>query len=305
MLWRAFAGFIISTSIAVSVCDAQMATVQIRYPEGRKTVYKNSFSVRYLSDSADKLLTGRDAQGGVTIFTRGEWKSTEVGYTEVSDMEGPLKEGEQGVLATLTESDNSLEFAGTRLAARQIPNPFTDLNDRQFAWRFNKKGETLEFHPRFKTYELANRSMITDVYQLWMPDFCPVYPEGEVQKGDKWSGEQILLDSENARVKIRSTYEVKKVSEKKGTVVVEFEEKRDVDYIYIINSGSLAVQVDGSGTGKGEWKIDATNGVVLKHKMVTRIDRPAVSKAGQPEPIPEVRAEVQINFQRELDAIEE
>lgn len=283
----------------------QTATVELAYPEGRTAVYKNKFSLRFTSDSADKLLTGRDTQGRVMAVGRGEWMSTEVPYSEISSMEDSLKEGERGVLATISDADNSLEFQGQRLTSSKIPNPFTELNDKKFAWRFNGEGEVLSFHPRFRIYQLSNRGMIAELYQLWMPGFCPLYPEGEVAKGDTWSDEQTLLEGANAQVKIASTYEVKKVEEDDGAIIVELEEERQVEYTYLLNGGAFAVVLSGAGEGKGEWKIDTSNGVVLEHESEVEIERPAVMKPGTLEVIPEVRANLRLTFKRELDDLKE
>lgn len=290
----------------ISVIDAfgQTASLKINFPEGRIAHYKNTFSLRYDSDSADKLLTGRDTQGNVMILSRGEWRSAESAYTEVGSLEDPFEDGEQGIEATLSKADNSLEFQGVRLAARQLPIAYDDLNGKKFGWRLSEDGETRFFHPKFKAYELPNRSLIPELYQLWMPGVCPMFPEGEVEQGDTWTGEQAILDGQTARVKLNSTYKVKAIKEKKGSTIVKLEENREVEYIYVINSGAVLLIVNGTGSGRGEWEIDATKGVVLKHKMETDIERPTVSRSDA-VPISEVRADVRINFKRELQKLEE
>jgi hypothetical protein len=186
------------------------------------------------------------------------------------------------------------------------------FNKRAFGWRVTPDGEIQNFDPLFPPYKVERLDLITDLFQAWMPAFCPAMPDQPVGKGDTWTGSRSFerqfasmdMLGRSALFGITSTYRVKYIKDRKGRTEVNIEEEREVVYRGWMDVSSASLFLDGKGTGKGTWKIDATNGVVLEHKMHMDIDRPDVTKAGAREKVADIHAEVKIDLGRKLEKLE-
>ena len=105
-------------------------------------------------------------------------------------------------------------------------------------------------------------------------------------------------------MELKSNYKVKNVGSKKGNKIVTFEEERKVRFKAFVNIGSLSLVVHGTGEGKGDWVIDATRGIVVSHKMRTNLTRPEVRRIDHRKPVDNIRAEVDLSYERKLDKVE-
>ncbi len=291
------------------VYGAVKVALLLTYPEGRRVRYKNTYSIEYFSDRAELILMD---PGSISMGFDGEWRSWEsVGKAEFQ-LGGEIEEGEVGMLGTIEKADSRALFANSRLTFEQYPFALDLLKGRQFSWRISPDGRVHHFDPNFRVYEVKRQDLVTDIFQFWMPGLCPVLPEGAVGEGDTWTGERTFersfasmdLMGKKARMNLKSTYEVKKIKEKKGRMEVTIEETREFHYAGWLDIDFVSLYLEGRGQGFGEWVIDASRGVVLSHKVRLDLDRPGVTKLGDREPLDDIRAEVKMNFQRKLEKLE-
>lgn len=337
MFW--FGGCLAGLLLALTATapGQEKVTLRLKPLEGKEALYKHSYSLSYKSDRADQTggTTGdfvedwdmgtervRTAGGGVEeveniktairgggaqsvdVQIYGEWKSRERVKPNGDGLE---------VVSTVQDADSRLVLNRKRLSYEQFPFTFQMVNDRRFSWRVSPDGCADAFSTvGFKKYQLRREDIVTDVGQVWMPELCPVLPEGPVGKGDTWTGEQnfalpfghINIMDQDACVKLASTYTVKEIKKKKGHTVVVIGEERKVRYkgwLYV--SGRLSLLLEGKGTGGGGWEIDATQGVVLSHKGCMDIDQPEVTVFGRKKPLETVSAHLQYCFERNLDKL--
>ncbi len=273
--------------------------LKLQYPEGRVVRYKNKYRLEYFSDKAEIIL--REGTFGVQGY--GEWRSREM-VVEGGDS--------AKVMAKVDKGGSQAMLSGERLTYEQFPYTLDLLNDLSFVWRIAPGGQAVEFDPDFSAYKAERKDMITDLRQVWMPGLAPVLPDHPVSVGDTWEGEQRIevpfydFDAgfEPSLVQFTSTYKLKKVKEQKGYRVVEIEEEREVYYRIWLHIEVLSLVIDGTGSGNAEWEIDIDRGLVLSHNMKIGLGLPQVRMVGDPKPIEDIRAEVELVFSRKLDKLE-
>ena len=313
---------------------AQPAAVVLKFPEGRTLQYKHTYRLFYFSNQAEILFgvqemgTNVDDEGIVTFtsdFSRGatfemdvsgEWESREEVVGLVEDHPDSLADVTR-VKATILKADSRAVLAGKRLSFEQYPDNFEKFKDREFSWFVNAKGEISNFEPEFYAYRLGREDLVTDLFLAWVPEYSLTLPDKSVSEGDTWAGEGAFkrrieyrrLRNQDVFMNYKSSYRVKKIKTSKGRIEVEIEEEREVSYKGWIDIGNASFIVDGKGTGSGKWVIDATRGLILEHKITLDINRPKVMKGfvnseGNLAEIPDMVAEVKINFERKLRKIE-
>jgi len=275
--------------------------------EGQTARYKQKYSLEFNSDRAEVISVSESKRGMVRVLVNGEWKSQEtVRPLELEPGEAEAVAGTVETLARFEDGMSQVSYQGKLLTYRQFPFTLDALNGHEFSWRISPEGVPEQFAPAFRAYTLYRPDLVTELGQLWIPEVYPVCPEQAVGKGDTWSGHMafelsfISLD-QKALVDQSCTYKVKKIKVKKGRTVVEIEEERKIRYKGWIYAGPVSVFLYGAGSGSGKWEIDATRGVVLSHQIKLGVSRPEVTVVGQDSPVPNIRAQVELMFQRKLE----
>ncbi len=283
----------------LEVYATDQVMLKLQYPEGRVVRYKNKYRLEYFSDKAEIIL--REGTFGVQGY--GEWRSREM-VVEGGDS--------AKVMAKVDKGGSQATLSGERLTYEQFPYTLDLLNDLSFVWRIAPGGQVVEFDPDFSAYKAERKDMITDLRQVWMPSLAPVLPDQAVSVGDTWEGEQRIevpfydFDAgfEPSLVQFTSTYKLKKVKKQKGYRVVEIEEEREVHYRIWLHIEVLSLVIDGTGSGNAEWEIDIDRGLVLSHNMKIGLGWPQVRMAGDPKPIDDIKAQIELIFSRKLDKLE-
>ncbi len=332
-IWKVAVVFGVLVS-AVTDCWAQPVVLKLDNPEGRTLQYKHTYRMFYFSNQAEILFgvqqakatyddegnisfSGNFSKGGTfEMDVSGEWVSREEVMALAEDHLDSLADVTR-IKATILESDSRAILAGKRLTFEQYPDNFEKFKDREFSWFVNSKGEISNFEPEFHAYRLGREDLVTDLFLAWVPEYSLTLPDKPVSKGDTWEGEGDFkrrisyrrLGNQDVFLKYKSSYLVKKIKTSKGRIEVEIEEEREVFYKGWIDVANASFVVDGKGVGTGKWVIDATRGLVLEHKVKFDINRPKVMKGfvnseGNLAEIPDMVAEVKINFERKLKKIE-
>ena len=319
---------------ATADCWAQAVVLKLDNPEGRTLQYKYQHRLFYYSNQAELLFGVQQAgatyddDGNISFdsdFARGgafemdvsgEWESRE----EVVGLAKAHPDSSLDVTrikATILKADSRAVLAGKRLSFEQYPDNFEKFKDREFSWFVNSRGEISNFEPEFYAYRLGREDLVTDLFLAWVPEYSLTLPDKPVSEGDTWEGEGAFkrrieyrrLRNQDVFLNYKSLYRVKKIKRNKGRIEVEIEEEREVSYKGWIDVANASFVVDGKGTGTGKWVVDATRGLVLEHKVKFDVNRPKVmtgfvNTEGNLAEIPDMVAEVKINFERKLKKIE-
>ena len=288
--------------------NAEKVALVLKYPDGRIAEYKNKYRFEYFSNRAELIVM---QSGSVRAIIESEWRSSEaVGPAETLPNE-EVPEGVIGVKAVITKAASSAIFLGEKQTYEQYPLTFEMFNDRSFKWRVTPAGVVEKFEPDFPAYRVERQDLITDIFQAWLPAMNPVLPDGPVGKGDTWTGERSFerrffsmdMMGRTSVVNMKSTYEVKEVKQRKGHTEVKIHEGRELVFRGWMDVSSASLFLEGSGIGEGQWVIDASDGIVLEHKMHMDVDRPTVIKAGKKEPLADIHAELKIDVERKLQML--
>ena len=293
-------------SMGASTRAADKVAVRLSYPDGRTVKYKHKYSFSYKSDRAEILVPGRTNRGNTSGEIRGEWQSREITQTG-TDGESDVQTTR--IVATLSKAFSGFFFERKRLTYDQFPYTLDQLDDRQLTWILSSDGTIQRFSPNFSPAELNRPDILTDIWQVWAPEFQPVLPPEPVGPGDTWTGElnfktPVLRLDDDAIVELKSTYKVKNIATKKGNKIVTFEEDRKVRLRAPVNIGSLSLVVDGTGEGKSTWVIDTDRGIVLSQKVRMNFTRPQVRRVDHKKPVDNIRAEINMSYERKLDKVE-
>jgi hypothetical protein len=283
----------------LEVCAADQVVLELRYPEGRTVRYQNRYRLEYFSDKAEFIL----GEGTLGVQSYGEWRSRE----RVSEGGDSVK-----ITARVDKAGSQVTLLGRRLTYEQFPYTLNMLNNLSFAWQITPEGRATGFGPDFPAFKIERQDMITDLRQIWMPGLAPVLPDLAVTVGYTWEGEQRIEEPfysfsagvEPSLMQFTSTYKVKKIRKKKGHRVVEIEEERKIRYRGWLHFEVVSLMIDGTGKGYGNWEIDTDLQLVLSHNMETSVERPQVRLAGDPKPIVDIKAKVELIFSRKLDKLE-
>lgn len=287
---------------------AEKVTLALKYPEGRTAEYKNKYRFEYFSNRAELIVM---SSGTMRASIESEWHSTEMVTKPAALPNEEIADGVMSVKANIKKAASAAIFLGEKQTYEQYPFTFEMFKDRAFKWRVTPESKVQKFEPDFPAYRVERQDLITDIYQAWVPALNPAMPEGPVGEGDTWTGEQTFerpffsmdMMRRKSLVGIKSTYRVKEIKKRKGRVEVKIAEEREVAYKGWLDVSSASLFLDGSGIGEGEWVIDATNGIVLEHKMHMDVDRPTVIKAGKKEPLADIHAELKIDVERKLQKL--
>ena len=293
-------------SSGVSIDAADKLALRVNYPDGRTVKYKHKYSFAFKSDRSEVIVPGRTKRGFTSGEIRGEWRSREIVH---AGAEGESDENATRLVATVNKAVNGFFFENKRLTHDQFPYTLDQLDDWELTWFLSSDG-TVERKSGNKSERDLNRpDILTDLWQIWTPELQPVLPPDPVGPGDTWTGETnfktpILVLDDEAIVELKSKYKVKNVGTKKGNKIVTFEEDRKVRFRAPVRIGSLQLVVDGTGEGKGTWVIDATRGIVISHKIRTNLTRPEVRRVDHLKPVDNIRAEIDLSYERKLDKVE-
>ena len=293
-------------SMGASTRAADKVTLRVSYPDGRTIKYKHKYSFAYKSDRAEVIVPGRTKRGFTSGEIRGEWRSRDIIRTGA---DGETDAQTTRLVATVSKAVNGFFFENKRLTYDQFPYTLEQLDDREFTWFLSSDGTIQRFSPNFSPAELNRPDILTDIWQVWTPELQPVLPQEPVGPGDTWTGElnfktPVLRLDDDAIVELKSKYKVKNVATKKGNKVVTFEEKREVRFRAPVNIGSLYLVVDGTGEGKCTWVIDTDRGIVLSQKVRMNITRPQVRRIDHKKPVDNIRADINMSYERKLDKVE-
>jgi hypothetical protein len=284
--------------------------VEIRQDLSKKLVYKNAWVSEYFSKRADVIDKDKET-GTVDVRVYGNWISTE---QQVDPKEGDPP-GTIRIWADIDASESTVTEDGARISLANFPHVMEGLSGRAVSWRMTPDGRLDQFLPEFKTYEITSYSMISDLHQLWMPEYRLGLPSEPVGPGDKWTAEQqievpINQIEKKGSVKIKSSYQVKKLKSKDGVKTAEIEENREIVYTGWIFSSAVSIIVNAEGTGKGKWVMDVTNGVVLSHEVKIKFDKVDVTTVDvtfekPDEAVEDAKAKFKFEFKRKLAEIQE
>jgi len=307
---RWFRFFVIGILVANWVGSAQgeKVTLSLKFPEGRTVEYKNKYRFEYYSNRAELIVM---QSGSMRAIVESEWRSDEKVMKPEALPDEEIPEGVMAVHAGISKAASAAIFLGEKQTYEQYPLTFEMFNDRAFKWRVTPEGEVQKFAPDFPGYRVERQDLITDIYQAWVPAMTPVLPDGPVGEGDSWTGERVFerpfvsmdMMRRKSLVHIKSTYRVKEIKNRKGRLEVKIEEERQVEYKGWLDVSAASLFLHGSGIGEGEWVVDATNGLLLEHKMHMDIDQPVVIKAGKVDPLADIHAELKIDIERKLEKI--
>jgi hypothetical protein len=290
------------------LANAEKVTLALKYPMGRTAEYKNKYRFEYYSNQAEQIVS---QSGSMRVIVENEWRSNET-VTQVEALQDEvIEEGVVGVKASVNKAASSAIFLGEKLTYERYPLTFEMFNDRSFKWRVTPSREIQKFEPDFPAYRVERQDLITDIFQGWIPALNLVLPTEPVGEGDTWTGERAFerrffsMDMMGRRslVGMKCTYTIKEIKTKKGHTVVKIEEEREVAYKGWLDVSLASLFLDGSGTGKGHWVIDVTDGIVLEHKMHMDVPRPTVIKAAKKEPLADIQAELKIDVERKLQKL--
>jgi hypothetical protein len=274
----------------------------------KKLAYKNSWASEYFSKHADVIDKDKDT-GTVDVKVYGKWTSIEEPQApKDGDATGTVR-----IKATIRDAESTVKEDGARISLKNFPHVMEGLSNRDISWRMTADGNLDQFQPEFPTYEITSYSLVSDLHQLWMPEYRLGLPDGPVGPGDTWTGEQLIEVPLNqiekkGTVKTKSTYKIKKIKSKDGVNTAEIEEMREVEYTGWIFSGAVSILVDAIGEGKGKWIVDVDNGVVLSQEIkikfgkvdVTIVD---VTFEKPDEKVEDAKAKMKLEFKRKLDEI--
>ncbi|MCE2440355.1 MAG: hypothetical protein J4F39_13110 [Candidatus Latescibacteria bacterium] len=293
-------------SIGASIHAREKVSLQVTYPDGRTIKYKHKYSFAFKSDRAEVIVPGRTQRGFTSGEIRGEWRSREVIH---AGTDGESNAQATRLVATLNKAVNGFFFENKRLTHDQFPYTLEQLDDWEFTWFLSSDGAVQRQTSNNSARDLNRPDVLTDLWQIWTPELKPVLPENPVGPGDTWSGEvnfktPVMMIDDEAIVELKSTYKVKNIATKKGNKIVTFEEDRKVRFRAPVNIGSLQLVVDGTGEGKGTWVIDATRGIVISHKVRSNLTRPEVRRVDHRKPVDNIRAEIDLSYERKLDKVE-
>ncbi len=293
-------------SFGASIHAREKVTLRLTYPDGRTIKYKHKYSFAFKSDRAEVIVPGRTQRGFTSGEIRGEWRSREVVHAGTN---GESDDNATRLVATVNKAVNGFFFENKRLTHDQFPYTLEQLDDWELTWFLSSDGTVQRQSSNNSARDLNRPDILTDLWQIWTPELKPFLPENPVGPGDTWSGEvnfktPVMMLDDHAIVEIKSTYKVKNVSTKKGNKIVTFEEDRTVRFRAPVNVGSLQLVVDGTGKGKGTWVVDATRGFVVSHKVRTNLTRPAVRRVDHRKPVDNIRAEIDLSYERKLDKVE-
>lgn len=291
---------VLAMLVFVGQSEAEPVVLQISYPAGRIAQYKNKYSLEYFSNKAEII----ESSGSFEIRSYGEWRSREIVQK--------IEEDTIKVVATVDKAGSQVILAGQRLSYEQFPYTLDLINDRAFSWGIAPGGAPVAFSPEFPVFRVDRQDLITDLRQVWMPGLALVLPEGPVEVGDTWVGQQEIEvpfyrmsgGNKPSLMWFTSTYKIKKFKKKKGHRVVEIDEERKIRYRGWIHVELASLIVDGEGSGDCKWVIDVDRGIVLVHEMKMGIGRPQVRQAREKHPIEDIEAQVEVVFSRKLEKLE-
>ena len=297
---------VVLLSLGASSHAREKVTLQVTYPEGRTVKYKHKYSFAFKSDRSEVIVPGRTQRGFTSGEIRGEWRSREVIRTGA---DGESEDVAARLVATVSKAVNGFFFENKRLTHDQFPYTLEQLDDWELTWFLSPDGAVQRHSSNNSARDLNRPDILTDLWQIWTPELKPILPENPVGPGDTWTGElnfrtPVMMLDDEAIVEIESTYKVKNVATKKGNKIVTFEEDRKVRFRAPVNIGSLQLVVDGTGEGKGTWVVDATRGIVVSHKVRTNLTRPEVRRVDHRKPVDNIRAEIDLSYERKLDKVE-
>ena len=294
--------------------SAQKVALKMKRHDGATALYKHRFTTRFESDRAD-LLSSRNSQVGsadgnirndrVSLEITGEWNTRETWGPKEENSEGT---GEWRIEAKLVEADSRASVNDTKLGFEKYPFGFEQLRNREMSYEMHPTQGPSLIKPEFRVYQLREREdIVTDLTLVWASGIAPSFPDHPIGEGDSWEAKQTLnfpfyaleATGKKATVVVRSNYTVKKV--KKGGRIFEIEEERQVDYLGWVESTSLSVMVEGTGSGKASWEFDTERGIVNKCQYQQFLDRPNISIYGQKKVLEEVRAEYSMVYEMKLD----
>ncbi|MCE2436337.1 MAG: hypothetical protein J4F29_26000 [Candidatus Latescibacteria bacterium] len=85
---------------------------------------------------------------------------------------------------------------------------------------------------------------------------------------------------------------------------MEIEEEREVHYRIWLHIEVVSLVIDGTGSGNADWEIDIDRGIVLSHNMKIGLGWPQVRLAGTPDPVEDIKAQIELIVSRKLDKLE-
>lgn len=286
-----------------TVYGSEKVKLKLAFPEGRTARYKHSYNYEFTSSRAELIVRGgkHDVEN-VMVRIDGEWRSQETSY---------LKDGAPKIRATIEKTASRVMLNSRLITYNQFPYTLEWLKGWEFSWLMTPDHQGRDFSIEATASGPPQIELVTEFFQLWLPELCPALPEAPVGVGDTWEGERrfevpyksMRMMGRKALVDLKSKYKVKKIKEKKGRTEVVIEEKRKVRYQGWLNIVSLSIFIDGEGKGSGEWEIDVTRGIVLSHKGKINVFQPEITKSGEKRPVPNTGAEIQIRLRRKLDKL--
>ncbi|MDP6775545.1 MAG: hypothetical protein QGI83_02140 [Candidatus Latescibacteria bacterium] len=224
--------------------------LRYKHPKGQQTVYKIK---RAIDLEMDKLRCQ-------ALF---EHKCTER-LTGIGE-DGTLS------LSVLYENLNESLTVGGNPVMRSV---YALLADRPFGIDLRPWGILAGFTPpnlgASDIYDRELLDLLAPGLELYNGLCAPVLPEEPVGVGDTWTAEREYDASyaavgRDAKLKVKSTFEVKKAKKQKGSRCFEIEEKLEVTSLEIYVFGDQVMSAEGTGTGEAKFLFDYEQGLIRKY----------------------------------------
>ena len=237
--------------------EGEPVLLSYRHPEGQQAVYKIKRSIDLEMDKLDcrvllehkciERLTGLGDDGilNLSILYKDLTESITVGG----------KPGERGVYSLLIDRPFGIQLS-PQGALTGFTSPNVDAVD---------------------IYNLELVELLVPGLELYSRLSAPALPDRPVRVGDTWTAEREYGASfaqigKEAKVKVASTFEVKKAKKEKGSWCFEIQEKSTFTSHEIYVFGDQVMSAEGSGNGEGKLLFDYERGLIRKYESKIRLD---------------------------------
>jgi hypothetical protein len=299
----------VSFTLFDRVAAQEAVELKVSHPEGKTVYHKYSYVFDFQSDHPELVDPTTSGRGIARVVDYGEWVSGVATESDKPTEAEKVPEGLTKVRATIEKSESQPSVGGARLGSERFPHTLENLTGREFTWRLTGRDSVSDFRGEFQAYAISRADIVTDLYQLWMPEAYPVLPEGPVTKGSSWTGSRSFempyrQMNGSALVSFTTEVELKEIKEKKGRRLAILQEKRKVKYRKWLFVSPVSIVFEGEGEAKGEWAIDLDRQLVQSHKMKLRLKRPVVRTAGKEKVHEQVTAQVQLEIKSKFVRVE-
>ena len=263
------------------------------YPSGKELEFKNSASVELSLielevhqqeewQFLDQLVgsTMQPASRDITKYIRwsSEWKSRE----KLAEARGDTA---QDVSVVFKDAYESMKIDEKLVKSMRSKNVIPTMVDRPFQFSVTPGGDITGYTPPAVDDVVATerlRLRATGAHlELMYALFFPELPGKPVKVGDTWTSEREISTlyrtmAVDGKMRLSSTYTVKKATKKGGSQCFEIEGKSQVTAHCLRMFGDFSVETDEEGTAEGKWLFDYDQGLIRKYEVTASLDATSV-----------------------------